>query len=184
MSFLTLMLPRLIALVIRGLPIQPRVARRHSELQSADRSRPIKQKTAALLARVSDLEATAGASSTRSQSVAAPHEGIKGGGGRTAQHRCGQEATRGCGGVDAALSPCPRPAGHASVQALAPFRRSRQRVGPEKRRQQRRALQKLENSLGKDLTACRLLDRNKADSPDRPSSTCSRKLTGTIDLKS
>jgi uncharacterized protein YlxW (UPF0749 family) len=65
MSFLTLMLPCLIALVIYVAyrDLNQRVAQtQHSEIQSVDRlASDLQQKTADLLARVSELEATVGA---------------------------------------------------------------------------------------------------------------------------
>jgi DNA repair exonuclease SbcCD ATPase subunit len=81
-SFLTLMLPCLIALVIYVAyrDITLRVAQtQHSELQSVDRlAADLQQRTDAQLARISDLEATVGAKlDETSKSVSALQEAIK-----------------------------------------------------------------------------------------------------------
>jgi DNA repair exonuclease SbcCD ATPase subunit len=177
MSFLTLMLPCLIALVIyvayRDLNL--RVARtQHSELQSVDRlAADLEQKTAALLARVSDLEATAGAKLDEvSKSVAALHEGIKKAEAAVERHNTDKadkkELEAAAARVDAALAALSKDLQGLTreVQALAPFREElgsasalRNDVNSVSAR-----LQKLENSLGKDLTGLAgYMDRNKAD---------------------
>jgi DNA repair exonuclease SbcCD ATPase subunit len=177
MSFLTLMLPCLIALVIyvayRDLNL--RVARtQHSELQSVDRlAADLEQKTAALLARVSELEATAGAKLDEvSKSVAALHEGIKKAEATVERHNTDKadkkELEAAAVRVDAALAALSKDLQGLTreVQALAPFREElgsasalRNDVNSVSAR-----LQKLENSLGKDLTGLAgYMDRNKAD---------------------
>jgi len=177
MSFLTLMLPGLIALVIyvayRDLNL--RVAQtQHSELQSVDRlAADLEQKTAALLARVSELEAIAGAKLDEvSKSVAALHEGIKKAETAVERHNTGKadkkELEDSAARVDAALAALSKDLQGLTreVQALAPFREElgsasalRNDVNSVSAR-----LQKLENSLGKDLTGLAgYMDRNKAD---------------------
>jgi chromosome segregation ATPase len=177
MSFLTLMLPCLIALVIyvayRDLNL--RVARtQHSELQSVDRlAADLEQKTAALLARVSELEATAGAKLDEvSKSVAALHEGIKKAEATVERHNTDKadkkELEAAAARVDAALAALSKDLQGLTreVQALAPFREElgsasalRNDVNSVSAR-----LQKLENSLGKDLTGLAgYMDRNKAE---------------------
>jgi chromosome segregation ATPase len=177
MSFLTLMLPGLIALVIyvayRDLNL--RVAQtQHSELQSVDRlAADLEQKTAALLARVSELEATAGAKLDEvSKSVFALHEGIKKAEAAVERHNTGKadkkELEDSAARVDAALAALSKDLQGLTreVQTLAPFREElgsasalRNDVNSVSAR-----LQKLESSLGKDLTGLAgYMDRNKAE---------------------
>jgi DNA repair exonuclease SbcCD ATPase subunit len=177
MSFLTLMLPGLIALVIyvayRDLNL--RVAQtQHGELQSVDRlAADLEQKTAALLARVSELEATAGAKLDEvSKSAAALNEGIKKAEAAVERHNTDKadkkELEDSAARVDAALAALSKDLQGLTreVQALAPFREElgsasalRNDVNSVSAR-----LQKLEGSLGKDLTGLAgYMDRNKAE---------------------
>jgi DNA repair exonuclease SbcCD ATPase subunit len=184
MSFLTLMLPCLIALVIyvayRDLNL--RVAQtQHSELQSVDRlAADLEQKTAALLARVSELEATVGAKlDEASKSVFALHEGIKKAEAAVERHNTDKadkkELEDSAARVDAALAALSKDLQGLTrevqgltkdLQGLAPFREElgsasalRNDVNSVSVR-----LQKLENSLGKDLTGLAgYMDRNKAE---------------------
>jgi len=177
MSFLTLMLPCLIALVIyvayRDLNL--RVAQtQHSELQSVDRlAADLEQKSAALLARVSELEATMGAKLDEvSKSVFALQEGIKKAEAAIERHNTDKadkkELENSAARVDSALAVMAKDVQGLTreVQGLAPFREElgsasalRNDLNTVSAR-----LQKLENSLGKDLTGLAgYMDRNKAE---------------------
>lgn len=177
MSFLTLMLPCLIALVIyvayRDLNL--RVAQtQHSELQSVDRlAADLEQKSAALLARVSELEATMGAKLDEvSKSVFALQEGIKKAEAAIERHNTDKadkkELENSAARVDSALAVMTKDVQGLTreVQGLAPFREElgsasalRNDLNTVSAR-----LQKLENSLGKDLTGLAgYMDRNKAE---------------------
>jgi chromosome segregation ATPase len=183
-SFLTLMLPCLIALVIyvayRDLTL--RVAQtQHSELQSADRlAADLQQKTDAQLARISDLEATVGTKLDEvSKSVPALQEGIKKAEAAVdrlntdkADKKQLEDATARTDAAIAALSKelqglTQQMQGLAKdLQALAPFREElgsaaalRKDVNGVSAR-----LETLENSLGKNLTGLAgYMDRNKAE---------------------
>jgi len=177
MSFLTLMLPCLIALVIyvayRDLNL--RVAQtQHSELQSVDRlAADLEQKSAALLARVSELEATMGAKLDEvSKSVFALQEGIKKAEAAIERHNTDKadkkELEASAARVDSALAVMTKDVQGLTreLQGLAPFREElgsasalRNDLNTVSAR-----LQKLENSLGKDLTGLAgYMDRNKAE---------------------
>jgi chromosome segregation ATPase len=177
MSFLTLMLPCLIALVIyvayRDLNL--RVAQtQHTELQSVDRlAADLEQKSAALLARVSELETTMGAKLDEvSKSVLALQEGIKKAEAAIERHNTDKadkkELADLAARVDSALAVMTKDVQGLTreVQGLAPFREElgsasalRSDVNSVSAR-----LQKLENSLGKDLTGLAgYMDRNKAE---------------------
>ena len=184
MSFLTLMLPCLIALVlyVAYRDISLRVAQtQHSELQSVDRlAADLELKTAALLARVTELEAAVGAKLDEvSKSVFALQEGIKKTEAAVERQNTDKadkkELQDSAARVDAALAALSKDVqGHTrevqgltkDLQALAPFREElgsasalRNDVASVSAR-----LQKLENSLGKDLTGLAgYMDRNKAE---------------------
>lgn len=184
MSFLTLMLPCLIALVlyVAYRDISLRVAQtQHSELQSVDRlAADLQLKTDALLARVSELEATVGAKLDEvSKSVFALQEGIKKTEAAVERQNTDKadkkELQDSAARVDAALAALSKDLqGHTrevqgltkDLQALAPFREElgsasglRKEVNGVSAR-----LQKLENSLGKDLTGLAgYMDRNKTE---------------------
>jgi len=184
MSFLTLMLPCLIALVlyVAYRDISLRVAQtQHSELQSVDRlAADLQLKTDALLARVSELEATVGAKLDEvSKSVFALQEGIKKTEAAVERQNTDKadkkELQDSAARVDAALAALSKDLqGHTrevqgltkDLQALAPFREElgsasalRNDVASVSAR-----LQKLENSLGKDLTGLAgYMDRNKTE---------------------
>ena len=184
MSFLTLMLPCLIALVIYVAyrDINLRVAQtQHIELQSVDRlAADLQQKTAALLTRVSELEATVGAKLEEvSKSVPALQEGIKKAEAGVERHTTDKadkkELENSAARVDAALAALSKDLQGLTrevqgltkdLQGLAPFREElgsasalRNDVNGVSAR-----LQKLENSLGKDLTGLAgYMDRNKAE---------------------
>jgi DNA repair exonuclease SbcCD ATPase subunit len=184
MSFLTLMLPCLIALVIYVAyrDINLRVAQtQHIELQSVDRlAADLQQKTAALLARVSELEATVGAKLDEvSKSVPALQEEIKKAEAGVERHATDKadkkELENSAARVDAALATLSKDLQGLTrevqgltkdLQGLAPFREElgsasalRNDVNSVSAR-----LQKLENSLGKDLTGLAgYMDRNKAE---------------------
>jgi DNA repair exonuclease SbcCD ATPase subunit len=184
MSFLTLMLPCLIALVIYVAyrDINLRVAQtQHIELQSVDRlAADLQQKTAALLARVSELEATVGAKLDEvSKSVPALQEEIKKAEAGVERHATDKadkkELENSAARVDAALAALSKDLQGLTrevqgltkdLQGLAPFREElgsasalRNDVNSVSAR-----LQKLENSLGKDLTGLAgYMDRNKAE---------------------
>jgi len=184
MSFLTLMLPCLIALVlyVAYRDISLRVAQtQHSELQSVDRlAADLQLKTDALLARVSELEATVGAKLDEvSKSVFALKEGIKKTEAAVERQNTDKadkkELQDSAARVDAALAALSKDLqGHTrevqgltkDLQALAPFREElgsasalRNDVASVSAR-----LQKLENSLGKDLTGLAgYMDRNKTE---------------------
>jgi len=184
MSFLTLMLPCLIALVlyVAYRDISLRVAQtQHSELQSVDRlAADLQLKTDALLARVSELEATVGAKlDDASKSVFALQEGIKKTEAAVERQNTDKadkkELQDSAARVDAALAALSKDLqGHTrevqgltkDLQALAPFREElgsasalRNDVASVSAR-----LQKLENSLGKDLTGLAgYMDRNKTE---------------------
>lgn len=177
MSFLTLMLPCLIALVIyvayRDLNL--RVAQtQHSELQSVDRiAADLEQKSSALLARVSELEAALGAKLDEvSKSVFALQEAIKKAEAAIERHNTDKadkkELEELAARVDSALAVMSKDVQGLTreVQGLAPFREElgsasalRNDVNTVSAR-----LQKLENSLGKDLTGIAgYMDRNKTE---------------------
>jgi len=177
MSFLTLMLPCLIALVIyvayRDLNL--RVAQtQHNELQSVDRlAADLEQKSAALLARVSELEASVGAKLDEvSKSVFALQEGIKKAEAAIERHNTDKadkkELEASAARVDSALAVMTKDVQGLTreLQGLAPFREElgsasalRNDLNTVSAR-----LQKLENSLGKDLTGLAgYMDRNKAE---------------------
>lgn len=184
MSFLTLMLPCLIALVIYVAyrDINLRVAQtQHIELQSVDRlAADLQQKTAALLTRVSELEATVGAKLDEvTKSVPALQEGIKkaeaGVERHTTEKADKKELENSAARADAALAVLSKDLQGLTrevqgltkdLQGLAPFREElgsasalRNDVNSISAR-----LQKLENSLGKDLTGLAgYMDRNKAE---------------------
>ncbi len=184
MSFLTLMLPCLIALVlyVAYRDISLRVAQtQHSELQSVDRlAADLQLKSDALLARVSELEATVGAKlDDASKSVFALQEGIKKTEAAVERQNTDKadkkELQDSAARVDAALAVLSKDLqGHTrevqgltkDLQALAPFREElgsasalRNDVASVSAR-----LQKLENSLGKDLTGLAgYMDRNKTE---------------------
>ena len=184
MSFLTLMLPCLIALVIYVAyrDINLRVAQtQHIELQSVDRlAADLQQKTAALLTRVSELEATVGAKLDEvTKSVPALQEGIKKAEAGVERHTTDKadkkELENSAARVDAALAALSKDLQGLTrevqgltkdLQGLAPFREElgsapalRNDVNGVSAR-----LQKLENSLGKDLTGLAgYMDRNKAE---------------------
>jgi DNA repair exonuclease SbcCD ATPase subunit len=201
MSFLTLMLPCLIALVIYVAyrDIKLRVAQtQHIELQSVDRlAADLEQKTAALLARVSELEATVGAKlDEASKSVFALQEGLKKAEAAVERHNTDKadkkELQDSAARVDAALAALSKDLQGLTreVQGLAPFREElgsasalRNDVNGVSAR-----LQKLENSLGKDLTGLAgYMDRNKAELSQIKTELAklqSRKLDGeSIDLE-
>jgi DNA repair exonuclease SbcCD ATPase subunit len=177
MSFLTLMLPCLIALVIyvayRDLNL--RVAQtQHSELQSVDRlAADLQQKTDAVLARVSELEATVGAKLDEvSKSVPLLQEGIKKTEAAVERQNTDKadkkELQDSVARIDSALAAMAKDLQGLTkdLQALAPFREElgsasalRNDVNGVSAR-----LQKLENSLGKDLTGLAgYMDRNKTE---------------------
>jgi len=184
MSFLTLMLPCLIALVIyvayRDLNL--RVAQtQHSELQSVDRlAADLQQKTDAALARVSELEASVGAKLDEvSKSVPALQEGVKKAEAAIERQNTDKadkkELQDSVARIDAALAALAKDLQGLmrevqgltkDLQALAPFREElgsasalRNDVNGVSAR-----LQKLENSLGKDLTGLAgYMDRNKTE---------------------
>ena len=184
MSFLTLMLPCLIALVlyVAYRDINLRMAKtQHSELQSVDRiAADLEQKTAALLARVSEHEAIVGAKlDEASKSVFALHEGINKAEAAVERHTTDKadkkELQDAAARVDAALAALSKDMQGLArevqgltkdLQGLAPFREElgsasalRNDVNGVAAR-----LQKLENSLGKDLTGLAgYMDRNKAE---------------------
>ena len=184
MSFLTLMLPCLIALVlyVAYRDISLRVAQtQHSELQSVDRlAADLQLKTDALLARVSELEATVGAKlDDASKSVFALQEGIKKTEAAVERQNTDKadkkELQDSAARVDAALAALSKDLqGHTrevqgltkDLQALAPFREElgsasalRNDVASVSAR-----LQKLENSLGKDLTGlAAYMERTKSE---------------------
>jgi len=178
------MLPCLIALVIYVAyrDITLRVAQtQHSELQSVDRlAADLEQKTAALLARVSELEANMGAKlDEASKSVFALHEAVKKAEAAVERHNTDKadkkELEDSAARADAALAALSKDLQGLTrevqgltkdLQALAPFREElgsasalRSDVTGVSAR-----LQKLENSLGKDLTGLAgYMDRNKAE---------------------
>jgi DNA repair exonuclease SbcCD ATPase subunit len=184
MSFLTLMLPCLIALVlyVAYRDISLRVAQtQHSELQSVDRlAADLQLKTDAMLARVTELETAVGAKLDEvSKSVFALQEGIKKTEAAVERQNTDKadkkELQDSAARVDAALAALSKDLqGHTrevqgltkDLQALAPFREElgsasalRNDVASVSAR-----LQKLENSLGKDLTGLAgYMDRNKAE---------------------
>jgi chromosome segregation ATPase len=201
MSFLTLMLPCLIAIVlyVAYRDIKLRVSQtQHIELQSVDRlAADLEQKTAALLARVSELEATVGAQlDEASKSVFALQEGIKKAQAALERHNTDKadkkELDNSAARVDAVLAALSKDLQGLTreVQGLAPFREElgsasalRNDVNGVSAR-----LQKLENSLGKDLTGLAgYLDRNKAELTQIKTELAklqSRKLDGeSIDLE-
>jgi chromosome segregation ATPase len=201
MSFLTLMLPCLIAIVlyVAYRDIKLRVSQtQHIELQSVDRlAADLEQKTAALLARVSELEATVGAQlDEASKSVFALQEGIKKAQATLERHNTDKadkkELDNSAARVDAVLAALSKDLQGLTreVQGLAPFREElgsasalRNDVNGVSAR-----LQKLENSLGKDLTGLAgYLDRNKAELTQIKTELAklqSRKLDGeSIDLE-
>jgi chromosome segregation ATPase len=201
MSFLTLMLPCLIAIVlyVAYRDIKLRVSQtQHIELQSVDRlAADLEQKTAALLARVSELEATVGAQlDEASKSVFALQEGIKKAQATLERHNTDKadkkELDDSAARVDAVLAALSKDLQGLTreVQGLAPFREElgsasalRNDVNGVSAR-----LQKLENSLGKDLTGLAgYLDRNKAELTQIKTELAklqSRKLDGeSIDLE-
>lgn len=184
MSFLTLMLPCLIALVlyVAYRDISLRVAQtQYSELQSVDRlAADLQLKTDAMLARVTELETAVGAKLDEvSKSVPALQEGIK----KTeaaverqntdkADKKQLEDSTA---RVDAVLAVLSKEVQGLTrdvqgvtkdLQGLAPFREElgsasalRNDVASVSAR-----LQKLENSLGKDLTGLAgYMDRNKTE---------------------
>jgi uncharacterized protein YoxC len=153
----------------------------HIELQSVDRlAADLQQKTAALLTRVSEIEATVGAKLDEvSKSVPALQEGIKkaeaGVERHTADKADKKELENSAARVDAALAALSKDLQGLTrevqgltkdLQGLAPFREElgsasalRNDVNGVSAR-----LQKLENSLGKDLTGLAgYMDRNKAE---------------------
>jgi chromosome segregation ATPase len=184
MSFLTLMLPCLIALVlyVAYRDISLRVAQtQYSELQSVDRlAADLKLKTDAMLARVTELETAVGAKLDEvSKSVPALQEGIKKTEAAVERQNTDKadkkELQDSAARVDAALAALSKDLqGHTrevqgltkDLQALAPFREElgsasalRNDVAGVSAR-----LQKLENSLGKDLTGLAgYMDRNKTE---------------------
>jgi DNA repair exonuclease SbcCD ATPase subunit len=184
MSFLTLMLPCLIALVlyVAYRDISLRVAQtQHSELQSVDRlAADLKLKTDAMLARVTELETAVGAKLDEvSKSVPALQEGIKKTEAAVERQNTDKadkkELQDSAARVDAALAALSKDVqGHTrevqgltkDLQALAPFREElgsasalRNDITSVSAR-----LQKLENSLGKDLTGLAgYMDRNKTE---------------------
>jgi chromosome segregation ATPase len=184
MSFLTLMLPCLIALVlyVAYRDISLRVAQtQYSELQSVDRlAADLKLKTDAMLARVTELETAVGAKlDEASKSVFALQEGIKKTEAAVERQNTDKadkkELQDSAARVDAALAALSKDLqGHTrevqgltkDLQALAPFREElgsasalRNDITSVSAR-----LQKLENSLGKDLTGLAgYMDRNKAE---------------------
>ena len=184
MSFLTLMLPCLIALVlyVAYRDISLRVAQtQYSELQSVDRlAADLQLKTDAMLARVTELETAVGAKLDEvSKSVPALQEGIKKTEAAVERQNTDKadkkELQDSAARVDAALAALSKDVqGHTrevqgltkDLQALAPFREElgsasalRNDVASVSAR-----LQKLENSLGKDLTGLAgYMDRNKAE---------------------
>ena len=184
MSFLTLMLPCLIALVlyVAYRDISLRVAQtQYSELQSVDRlAADLKLKTDAMLARVTELETAVGAKLDEvSKSVPALQEGIKKTEAAVERQNTDKadkkELQDSAARVDAALAALSKDVqGHTrevqgltkDLQALAPFREElgsasalRNDITSVSAR-----LQKLENSLGKDLTGLAgYMDRNKAE---------------------
>jgi DNA repair exonuclease SbcCD ATPase subunit len=184
MSFLTLMLPCLIALVIYVAyrDINLRVAQtQHSELQSVDRlAKDLQLKTDAMLARVTELETAVGAKLDEvSKSVPALQEGIKKTEAAVERQNTDKadkkELQESAARVDAALAALSKDLQGLTrevqgltkdLQALAPFREElgsasalRNDVTSVSAR-----LQKLENSLGKDLTGLAgYMDRNKAE---------------------
>ena len=184
MSFLTLMLPCLIALVlyVAYRDISLRVAQtQYSELQSVDRlAADLQLKTDAMLARVTELETAVGAKlDEASKSVFALQEGIKKTEAAVERQNTDKadkkELQDSAARVDAALAALSKDVqGHTrevqgltkDLQALAPFREElgsasalRNDVASVSAR-----LQKLENSLGKDLTGLAgYMDRNKAE---------------------
>ena len=184
MSFLTLMLPCLIALVlyVAYRDISLRVAQtQHSELQSVDRlAADLQLKTDAMLARVTELETAVGAKLDEvSKSVFALQEGIKKTEAAVERQNTDKadkkELQDSAARVDAALAALSKDVqGHTrdvqgltkDLQGLAPFREElgsasalRNDVASVSAR-----LQKLENSLGKDLTGLAgYMDRNKAE---------------------
>jgi DNA repair exonuclease SbcCD ATPase subunit len=184
MSFLTLMLPCLIALVIYVAyrDINLRVAQtQQSELQSVDRiAKDLELKSAALLTRVSELEAAVGAKlDEASKSAFALQEEIKKAEAAVERHTTDKADKKqledSAARVDAALAVLSKDVQGLTrevqgvtkdLQALAPFREElgsasalRNDVNSVSAR-----LQKLENSLGKDLTGLAgYMDRNKAE---------------------
>jgi chromosome segregation ATPase len=184
MSFLTLMLPCLIALVlyVAYRDISLRVAQtQYSELQSVDRlAADLKLKTDAMLARVTELETAVGAKLDEvSKSVPALQEGIKKTEAAVERQNTDKadkkELQDSAARVDAALAALSKDVqGHTrevqgltkDLQALAPFREElgsasalRNDITSVSAR-----LQKLENSLGKDLTGLAgYMDRNKTE---------------------
>jgi chromosome segregation ATPase len=184
MSFLTLMLPCLIALVlyVAYRDISLRVAQtQYSELQSVDRlAADLKLKTDAMLARVTELETAVGAKLDEvSKSVPALQEGIKKTEAAVERQNTDKadkkELLDSAARVDAALAALSKDVqGHTrevqgltkDLQALAPFREElgsasalRNDITSVSAR-----LQKLENSLGKDLTGLAgYMDRNKTE---------------------
>jgi DNA repair exonuclease SbcCD ATPase subunit len=184
MSFLTLMLPALIALVIYVAyrDINLRLARtQHIELQSVERLvADLDQKSAALLARVSEIEASVGTKLDEvSKSLPALQEGIKKAEATVERQNIDkadkkelQEATARVDAVLAGLSKDLQGLTREvqgltkELQALAPFREElgsasglRNDLNGVSAR-----LQKLENSLGKDLTGIAgYMDRNKTE---------------------
>ena len=184
MSFLTLMLPCLIALVlyVAYRDISLRVAQtQYSELQSVDRlAADLKLKTDAMLARVTELETAVGAKLDEvSKSVPALQEGIKKTEAAVERHNTDKADKKqfedSTARVDAALAVLSKDVqGHTrevqgltkDLQALAPFREElgsasalRNDITSVSAR-----LQKLENSLGKDLTGLAgYMDRNKTE---------------------
>lgn len=184
MSFLTLMLPCLIALVlyVAYRDISLRVAQtQYSELQSVDRlAADLQLKTDAMLARVTELETAVGAKLDEvSKSVPALQEGIKKTEAAVERQNTDKadkkELQDSAARVDAALAALSKDLqGHTrevqgltkDLQALAPFREElgsasalRNDVASVSAR-----LQKLENSLGKDLTGLAgYMDRNKTE---------------------
>jgi chromosome segregation ATPase len=184
MSFLTLMLPCLIALVlyVAYRDISLRVAQtQYSELQSVDRlAADLKLKTDAMLARVTELETAVGAKLDEvSKSVPALQEGIKKTEAAVERQNTDKadkkELQDSAARVDAALAALSKDLqGHTrevqgltkDLQALAPFREElgsasalRNDITSVSAR-----LQKLENSLGKDLTGLAgYMDRNKTE---------------------
>ena len=184
MSFLTLMLPCLIALVIYVAyrDINLRVAQtQQSELQSVDRiAKDLELKSATLLTRVSELEAAVGAKlDEASKSAFALQEEIKKAEAAVERHTADKADKKqledSAARVDAALAVLSKDVQGLTrelqgvtkdLQALAPFREElgsasalRNDVNSVSAR-----LQKLENSLGKDLTGLAgYMDRNKAE---------------------
>jgi chromosome segregation ATPase len=169
-SFLTLLLPCLLAVVVYVVyrDIETRVSQtQKSELQSAERlASGLEQKTNALLTRVDELEATLRSRMEDIQKELAPlQSAVKKNEAAVAAHVSDKadkkELADAVSRIDAALAALSK-----EIQALAPLREELGSAAAMKNDLNALSLrmQKLENSIGKDLTGLAgYLERSKSD---------------------